>query len=139
MKQICAYKNSARKISDFANSPSKTSDSQSKTSDSQSKTPDSPSKSSDSQSKTSDLPSKSSEFSNAPSKFLADMTQLLEAIKQQSGLRAPELAENLNAPLKNVARLIRQLREAGKIEFKGSPKTGGYYAKISAKPSGESP
>lgn len=52
---------------------------------------------------------------------------LLRLIAQQPGLRAPVLAQALNTSPKNVERWLRQLRQTGAIEFRGAPKTGGYY------------
>ena len=54
---------------------------------------------------------------------------LVALITQHPGMRVPALAEVLNTSPKNLERWLKQLREAGKIEFIGSPKTGGYYPK----------
>jgi len=35
----------------------------------------------------------------------------------------------LNTSIKNIERWIKQLRNEEKMEFRDSPKTGGYYAK----------
>lgn len=40
--------------------------------------------------------------------------------------RTTFFAKELNTSIKNIERWIKQLRDAGKIEFVGSPKTGGY-------------
>lgn len=40
-----------------------------------------------------------------------------------------QLAEALDTPLRTMARWPKQLRKAGRIEFVGSSKTGGYHAK----------
>ncbi len=37
------------------------------------------------------------------------------------------LAEKMRTSPKNIERWIKQLKNEGKIEFRGSPKTGGYY------------
>ena len=55
------------------------------------------------------------------------VSRLLEVIRQQPGLRAPALATLLNTSPKNVERWLKQLRNANRIEFIGSSKTGGYY------------
>lgn len=54
---------------------------------------------------------------------------LLEMIRQKPGLRVPDLAQALRTPPKTIERWLKQLREAGTIEFVGPPKTGGYHAK----------
>jgi len=43
--------------------------------------------------------------------------------------KTPFFAKTLNTSVKNIERWIKQLRTEEKIEFKGSPKTGGYYVK----------
>ena len=43
--------------------------------------------------------------------------------------RAGEMASSFKLTQRTIERWLKQLREAGKIEFIGSPKTGGYYPK----------
>ncbi len=50
---------------------------------------------------------------------------LINAIAQNSGLRAPALANLLGVTPKRVEHWIKQLRDGGKIEFVGTSKTGG--------------
>ena len=57
--------------------------------------------------------------------------RLLLLIQQQPGLRAPMLASTLNTSVKNVERWLQQLKDQQRIEFRGAPKTGGYYSKES--------
>jgi ATP-dependent DNA helicase RecG len=52
---------------------------------------------------------------------------LLIAISKEPGNRIPCYSKKLNIPEKTIERWIKQLREENKIEFKGAPKTGGYY------------
>ncbi len=52
---------------------------------------------------------------------------LYNCIKQNPGLRLPELSKLSGAPLKILERWIKQLRDEGKIVYKGAPKTGGYH------------
>ena len=52
---------------------------------------------------------------------------LLKLIDELPGRRKPFYAEKLNTPEKTVERWIKQLREKNKIEFRGAPKTGGYF------------
>ena len=52
----------------------------------------------------------------------------LTFIQNNPGLSAKKLAENLNQPLRTIERWLKQLKDQSKIEFKGAPKTGGYFA-----------
>jgi predicted transcriptional regulator len=40
--------------------------------------------------------------------------------------RVPAISKGTGTPIKTVERHIRKLKAQGKIEFAGSPKTGGY-------------
>lgn len=55
------------------------------------------------------------------------VTALYNSIVQQPGLRAPALANKMGTSPKNVERWLKQLKDAHRIEFRGAPKTGGYY------------
>ncbi len=55
--------------------------------------------------------------------------QTYELIKNNAGKRAPFLAQELNTSTKNIERWVKQLRDENKVEFRGAPKTGGYYIK----------
>ena len=52
---------------------------------------------------------------------------VLNIMKQQEGLSASELAQKINKSLRTTMRYIDTLKRAGLIEFRGAPKTGGYY------------
>ena len=52
---------------------------------------------------------------------------LLEIITKTGGLNVTELAERIKLSIRTVERHIRSLKLEGKIEFRGAPKTGGYY------------
>ena len=52
--------------------------------------------------------------------------ELLEFIQTNPGLRANELSEHIDTPLRTVQRWLKQLKDENKIEFQGAPKTGGY-------------
>ncbi len=52
---------------------------------------------------------------------------LLKAIHQNPGKRVPQLAKIVSIPPKTIERWVKQLKEEGKIEFRGSPKKGGYW------------
>jgi ATP-dependent DNA helicase RecG len=54
---------------------------------------------------------------------------LLHLITELPGLRTTQLSEMLDVPIKTLERWLKALREDKKIEFRGAPKTGGYYPK----------
>jgi len=54
---------------------------------------------------------------------------ILEFIHNNPGKRVSQISELTNIPAKTIERWIKQLKEQGHIEFRGSKKTGGYYAK----------
>ncbi len=54
---------------------------------------------------------------------------LLKYIKDNPGKRLPLLSQALAKPEKTVEKWLQKLREQDKIEFRGSPKTGGYFAR----------
>lgn len=54
------------------------------------------------------------------------VTELLEFIQTNPGLRANELSKHIDTPLRTVQRWLKQLKDENKIEFQGAPKTGGY-------------
>jgi ATP-dependent DNA helicase RecG len=45
---------------------------------------------------------------------------------QKPNNRSTLFAKELNTSVKNIERWLKQLKNENKIEFKGSPKTGGY-------------
>jgi len=54
---------------------------------------------------------------------------LLEYIGNKPGGRVPHFEKALHVPAKTIERWLKKLRDENRIEFRGSPKTGGYYAK----------
>jgi len=54
---------------------------------------------------------------------------LLYTIKGKPGKRTNELAELLQISPKTMEKWIKKLKQRGKIIFKGSKKTGGYFVK----------
>ena len=54
---------------------------------------------------------------------------LFAYIQANPGHRAGEMASSFKLTQRTIERWLKQLREADKIEFIGSPKTGGYYPK----------
>ena len=61
------------------------------------------------------------------------VNELYNFIKQNPNLKANKISESLNIPLRTVERYLKQLKDENKIEFKGSPKTGGYLIKEEAR------
>ena len=57
------------------------------------------------------------------------VNMLLAVIHNQTGLRAPALAQTLQTSPKNIERWLKQLKGSQLIELCGAPKTGGYYPK----------
>ena len=52
-------------------------------------------------------------------------------VQQYPGLRTPQISVAMDVPVKTLERWIKILRSGGKIEFRGSPKTGGYWTTVS--------
>lgn len=52
---------------------------------------------------------------------------LLELLGSHLGKRTPYYAEQMQTPRKNVERWLKPLRDDKRVEFKGSPRTGGYW------------
>jgi len=57
------------------------------------------------------------------------VNELFDLIKSHPGKRTPFLADKLTTSVKNIERWIQILKKTDKIEFIGSSKKGGYYAK----------
>ena len=57
------------------------------------------------------------------------VNDILEFIKNNPNLRAKQISDAITVPLRTCERYIKQLKDEDKIEFKGAPKTGGYYIK----------
>ena len=53
---------------------------------------------------------------------------LLDVIAIYPGKRANELATLIGKSVQTVERYVRTLKDCGKIEFRGAPKNGGYFA-----------
>jgi ATP-dependent DNA helicase RecG len=52
---------------------------------------------------------------------------LVESIRKNPGQRVPSISQATNIAPKTLERWLRKLKKEGKINFKGSAKTGGYY------------
>lgn len=58
-----------------------------------------------------------------------ELNTLLAIIEKTQGLKAPAIASALGTSLSTAERYIKKLKTAEYIEFRGVPKTGGYYKK----------
>jgi len=54
---------------------------------------------------------------------------ILKLITENEGLLAPKLSKQTGKSIITIKRYLAKLKESGKIEFRGAPKTGGYYVK----------
>lgn len=54
---------------------------------------------------------------------------ILDLLKRKSGLNASEIAESISKSWRTTMRYLKSLNEKDLIEFRGAPKTGGYYLK----------
>lgn len=50
-------------------------------------------------------------------------------IKDNPGLRLPQIANLIRKPEKTVEKWLEKLKDKKMIEFRGSPKIGGYFVK----------
>ena len=57
------------------------------------------------------------------------INSLYDFIKNNPSLRVSQLEKKLNIPAKTIEQWIKQLKNQEKIEYIGSKKTGGYFAK----------
>jgi ATP-dependent DNA helicase RecG len=55
--------------------------------------------------------------------------QIFTLINSKEGMSAPEISKLVGKSLKTTKRYLTKLKEAGKIEFRGALKNGGYYIK----------
>ena len=49
-------------------------------------------------------------------------------ITHTPGLRTTQISKSLNVPIKTLERWLKSLRDENKVEFRGAPKTGGYFS-----------
>ena len=54
---------------------------------------------------------------------------LLQLIQAQPGLKTTQRVAQTGTPRRTVERWLKQLKDDQTIEFRGAPKTGGYYCK----------
>lgn len=62
---------------------------------------------------------------------------IISLLKMTPGLNANEISEHIKKSIPSVARYIGSLKKKNLVEFRGAPKTGGYY--IVAKKEKEDP
>ena len=62
-------------------------------------------------------------------KAFEGVNSLVEHIRLNPGQRVPHFERALNVPKKTLERWINKFKKEDKIEFKGSPKSGGYWIK----------
>jgi len=55
------------------------------------------------------------------------VNQVLSHVRKHPGCRANRIADALSIPLRNIQRHLAALKNAGKLEFRGAPKNGGYW------------
>ncbi len=55
------------------------------------------------------------------------ITKILLVLYKESGVRTVDIGKRVDIPAKSIERYIKQLKDAGIIEFKGANRTGGYY------------
>jgi len=55
------------------------------------------------------------------------LSKILLVLYKEGGIRTVNLERIINIPAKSLERYIKQLRDAGLIEFRGAKRTGGYY------------
>ncbi len=53
--------------------------------------------------------------------------KLLSLLAASPGLRTPHLVEQMGLSRATVERVLKSLKTAGRVTFRGAPKTGGYY------------
>lgn len=55
------------------------------------------------------------------------ITKILLVLFKEGGVRTVDIEKRIDIPAKSLERYIKQLKNAGIIEFKGANRTGGYY------------
>jgi len=60
---------------------------------------------------------------------LTELLTLYSTIDKNEGKKAVELSKMINKSLSTTERYLKTLKDHAYIEFKGAPKTGGYYLK----------
>lgn len=60
-------------------------------------------------------------------KFSGGVNRIGEIIRNNPGITSKELRESIEVSQRTIERWLKQLKGSGKIEFRRSPKSGGYY------------
>jgi ATP-dependent DNA helicase RecG len=55
------------------------------------------------------------------------ITKILLVLYKEGGIRTVDIGKRIEVPAKSVERYVKQLKEAGLIEYRGATRTGGYY------------
>lgn len=55
------------------------------------------------------------------------VNDVYQFIMQNSNTKAKQISQSLGIPLRTLQRYLNVLKSDGKIEFRGPPKTGGYF------------
>ena len=55
--------------------------------------------------------------------------EVLSLVEKNPGLRSKDLAVLAGKSIPTISRFLKRLKDGGKIEFRGAPKNGGYFAK----------
>ena len=71
-------------------------------------------------------PSLRNEFGGVNGGVSEGVNGLLDFIRRTPGLRTPQISKAMSVPVKTLEHWLKELRVKDKIEFRGSPKTGGY-------------
>ncbi len=58
------------------------------------------------------------------------VNELLELIRSTPGRKSSDFRTALGQPQRTIERWLKHLKDTEKIEFRGAPKTGGYFVKI---------
>lgn len=57
---------------------------------------------------------------------------VINLLKTKPGLNASEIAKSISKSWRTTMRYLKSLNEKNRIEFRGAPKTGGYFLKNNA-------
>lgn len=64
-----------------------------------------------------------------PSGGVSGGVSLFEYIRRNPGKRTVSMTEVFNIPKRTIERQLKKLKQENRIEYRGSPKTGGYHAR----------
>lgn len=73
------------------------------------------------------MKSTGSQFGTVSGTVNGTVNDVLGYMREHPGCRANEIEMALSVPIRTIRRHISVLKGGGKIEFRGAPKTGGYY------------